>query len=354
MPKIVSTVQKERFEKYHTFFTSDWDVCYLPVPYTQEQLSEALHGAEYLFVGSVDTVCASVFRNNPQLKLVHTEGSGYDRVDTEAAAKMGIPVCNNHGVNNAAVAEHAIGLMLAALRRTSLRDRQIRTDGYSACQRKARAEGENELMEKKIGLIGMGAIGREVVKRLQGWECELCFYDAFPPPEDFIKKWNLHYMSKEDLVSDCDIISVHLPVLKSTINILDKPEFDRMKPTAIVINTARGSIVNQEALIDALITRKIAGCALDTIDPEPMPQDHPLLMLPEEISERVIMTPHIAGTTDEAFSRMLRDAIDNFVRVSSGEAPLRVVNLWPTGQGTGAETISSDNAPKCKHASTLN
>lgn len=161
----------------------------------------------------------------------------------------------------------------------------------------------------------------------------------------------------------CDILTLggtpfnnipYLPVLKSTINILDKPEFDRMKPTAIVINTARGSIVNQEALIDALITRKIAGCALDTIDPEPMPQDHPLLMLPEEISERVIMTPHIAGTTDEAFSRMLRDAIDNFVRVSSGEAPLRVVNLWPTGQGTGAETISSDNAPKCKHASTLN
>ena len=139
MKTVVSTVASQRFEKYGVSFPEGWNVHFIHRPYTDAELTEACKQADYLLVDSVDPVSADVIASCPKLKLIHTEGVGFDKVDAAAAKAVGIPVCNNRAVNNGAVAEHTIGLMLAAMRRTALCTAQIRSEGYAACQRTFRA-----------------------------------------------------------------------------------------------------------------------------------------------------------------------------------------------------------------------
>jgi phosphoglycerate dehydrogenase-like enzyme len=302
MKKVVSTVGKARFDKYQVHFPSDWEVIYVDVPYTDETLIEACKKADYLFVGSIH------------------------KVDVASARSLNIPVCNNRAVNNGAVAEHTIGLILAAMRRTALCNAQIVSEGYAACKKEHLAQGEHELAGKHVGLIGIGAIGKEVAKRLIAWECHVSYFDVFRPSAEVEKALGVDYMELDDLIRKCDIISAHVPVMESTYNMLNAERFSQMKDGAIVINTARGEIVDQEALADALESEKIAAAALDTIYPEPAPPDHPLLNLSAQAQKRLILTPHVGGMTDEAFTRMLRNAIANFIRVENGEQPVNVVN----------------------------
>lgn len=326
MRTVVSTVAKTRFEKYGVSFPADWNVCYVPALYEQEDLIKACTEADYLFVGSMDTVTAQVIKACPQLKMIHTEGSGYDKVDINAAKAAGIPVCHNFGVNNGAVAEHAIALMLTVLRRIALCDAEIRTEGYAACQAEHRTAGEHELFGKHIGLIGIGAIGKEVVKRLSGWGCRISYYDPFRPSPDVEQALGVDYLAFDELVSQCDVVSLHVPMLPGTYHILGTQQFAAMKKTAIVINCARGEILDQKALAEALENGEIAGAGVDTLEPEPAPSDHPLIALSPAARNRLVLTPHSAGTTDEAFTRMLKNAISNFQRLENGEKPLHVVN----------------------------
>lgn len=326
MKQLVSTVSRSRFEKYQVQFPSDWDVQYLPLPYNQRELIDACRNAEYLFVGSVDTVSSQVFESCPHLKLVHVEGVAFDKVDVDAATKANVPVCNNRAVNSGAVAEHTIALMLSILRRIALCDVQIKTQGYESCQKAHRAEGEQELFGKHIGLIGIGAIGKEVARRLMGWGCQISYYDAIRLEVPLEEELGIHYLPLEELLSSSDIISLHVPVMPSTRNMLSLPQFKCMKTTAYLINTARGEVIDQAALAIALEEKMIAGAAIDTLYPEPAPANHPLLTLSEHAKSKVILTPHIAGTTDEAFTRMLQNAVSNFICASEGRKLSNVVN----------------------------
>lgn len=326
MKTVVSTVAKARFEKYGVSFPPDWTVCYVPSPYEQADLIKACAQAEYLFVGSMDFVTAEVIEACPQLRLIHTEGSGYDKVDTNAAKAARIPVCHNFGVNNGAVAEHAIALMLTVLRRIAQCDAEIRAKGYAACQEEHRAAGEHELFGKHIGLIGIGAIGKEVVRRLSGWGCRISYYDLFRLAPEVEQTLGVDYLPFDELVSQCDVISLHVPMLPGTYHILGAHQFAAMKKNVIVINCARGEILDQEALAAALENGEIAGAGIDTLEPEPAPSDHPLIALSPAARDRLVLTPHSAGTTDEAFTRMLQNAIANFQRMENGEAPLHIVN----------------------------
>ena len=326
MKTVVSTVAPQRFEKYRVSFPEGWDVHFIHRPYTDAELTEVCKQADYLLVDSVDPVSADVIASCPKLKLIHTEGVGFDKVDAAAAKAVGIPVCNNRAVNNGAVAEHTIGLMLAAMRRTALCTAQIRSEGYAACQRTFRATGEHEIAGKQIGLIGIGAIGREVAKRLSAWGCEICYYDAFRPNEETEQALGVRYLPLDELIATSDVISVHVPVLESTYHMLSRAQFAAMKSGAVVINTARGEIIDSEALAEALENGSIAAAALDTVEPEPMPDTHPLAKLSEQAAARLTFTPHVGGTTDEAFTRMLQWAIANFVRVENGEKPVNCVN----------------------------
>lgn len=326
MKKVVSSVPRSRFDKYGVHFPTDWDVTYVPEGFSQQQLIELCRESEYLFVCSTDMVSSEVFEQCPKLRLVHVEGVGFNGVDTNAADSHHVTVCNNRAVNNGAVAEHAIAMILCAMRRIALCDRQIKGIGYLPCQMQHRRTGEHELAGKHIGLVGIGAIGKEVAKRLSGWGCRISYYDAFRPTKEVEQELHVDYMDFTDLISQCDIISLHVPLLPTTKDMFSFAQFEKMKPGAYLVNTSRGEIVNQAALADALERGSICGAAIDTLSPEPAPSDHPLLNLSVQAAERITLTPHIGGTTDEAFVRMLTNAIENFNRVEKGDFPLNIVN----------------------------
>ncbi len=326
MANVVITVHRSRFEQFGIKIPSDWDVAFVDNPYTEDALIAAAKDAEYLLVESGDRVSKEVINACPQLKLIQTEGVAFDKVDGAAAREKGIPLCNNKGVNAGAVAEHTIGLILAGLRRTALTDRQIRLDSYVQAKTKHFTIGEHELTGKLIGFVGMGDIAKAAVKRLEGWECRFAYYDVFRMSEDEEAEYHLEYMEYEDLIKTADVISMHVPVLPSTIGMLGKEQFQVMKKTALVINTARGEIIDQDALIWALENDEIYGAALDVFIPEPIPDDAPILNMSPKAMDKLTMTPHVAGATDEAFTRMLLMSIDNITRVMKGEEPINVVN----------------------------
>lgn len=327
MKKLVSTVPKSRFEKYGVFFPEEWEINYLDFPYTQEDLVIACQEVDYLFIGSMHPVTGTTINQCSHLKMIHVEGVGFDKVDLSEAALKGIPVCNNRAVNNGAVAEHTISLILIALRRTALCNSQIYEIGYEKCKATHMSQGQQELAGKIVGLVGIGAIGKEVAKRLENWGCQVWYSDVFRLNEDDEKKLNVSYKELNDLISGSDIITLHVPLLENTFHLINQNSFNMMKKNAILVNTARGEIIDQEALAEALESKQIMGAALDTVYPEPPPKDHILLNLSKEAKEKLTITPHIGGMTDEAFTRMLKNAINNFEQVEKGGMPVNVVNF---------------------------
>jgi phosphoglycerate dehydrogenase-like enzyme len=326
MPTVVSTVDQGRFLKYQVFFPEDWKVIYIDAPYTDDQLINSCRNSDYLFVNSTHPVSKRVIEACPHLKMIHVEGVGYDKVDVVTAREMKIPVCNNQAVNNGAVAEHTIGLMLASLRRIAYVDSQVKSEGFITSQKEYRAKGEHELQGKRIGIVGFGAIGKEVAIRLSKWGCQISYYDAFRPSTEVEQKLGVNYLELDELLRTCDIITLHVPVMRETVNMISTAQFEMMKPTVVLVNTARGEIIDSCALATALEAGKIDSAAIDTIAPEPPPDDHPLLHLSPEAKKRLTITPHVGGTTDEAFVRMLKNAIANMQRVERGERPVNVVN----------------------------
>ena len=326
MANVVITVHKSRLEQFGITPPAEWDVVLLDNPFSEEDLIAAAKDAEYLLVESGDRITKEVINACPSLKMIQTEGVAFDKVDGAAAREKGILLCNNKGVNAGAVAEHTIGLMLAGMRRVALADRQVRHDSYVKAKADHFAMGEHELTDKLIGFVGMGDIAKAVVKRLKGWGCQFAYYDVFRLSPEAEEEFELTYMEYEDLVKAADVISMHVPVLPSTISMLGKEQFSMMKKNALVINTARGEIIDQDALIWALENDKIYGAALDVFIPEPLPKDAPLLNMSQKAMDKLTISPHVAGATDEAFTRMLILSMANIQRMMDGDEPFNVVN----------------------------
>lgn len=186
-------------------------------------------------------------------------------------------------------------------------------------------KGQFELSSRVIGLVGLGAIGKALVSMLKPFGCKIYYYDVFRASEDYEKENGIEYATYETILEKCDIISYHVPVLDETRDMVRKETIDKMKDDAIIINVSRGEIVNSADLAEALNNGKIFA-GLDVIAPEPPPVDHPILNLTEEGNARLSITPHIAGTTDDAFIRMSQWSYENMVRVMNGERSNNIVN----------------------------
>lgn len=325
MKKVVVTVSPKRFERFGISFSKDWEVKFLDSLCSEEELIKACDGVEYLFTGSDFTVSRKVIESS-KLKMIHVEGVGFNRIDCDAAKEKGVFVCNNRAVNNIAVAEHTIGLILAAQRRIALTDRQIHEIGYDACKNEFLAQGEHELFGKTLGLVGIGAIGREVAKRANAFGCHVIYYDVFPLKPEDEKALNVTQVALDELIKNSDIISLHVPVLDSTLHMINEERISQMKKDVILVNTARGAIIDQKALCTALEKGTIGAAALDVVDPDSAPRDLDIFNLAESGRKRLTVTPHVGGMTDEAFTRMLTNAIANFERCEAGERPVNIVN----------------------------
>ena len=324
--QILILTSRKRVEKYSPLdaLPPDWDLIYLSSTPTDEEILSAGKNADMIFADAITTVSGRVINEMPNLRLIHSEGVGYNYIDAEAADKKGVFVCNNAGVNSTAVAEHAVLLMLALLRRMTEGDDMVRDGRQFQAKESFILDGVKELGECRVGLVGFGAIARATARLLSAFGSEILCYSRTRPQD--LDDYNARYLPLEDLAGQSDIVSLHVPVTPETRGLVDSVFLARMKPGALLINTARGEIVDQEALARAVTEGVIAGAGLDTLDPEPVTLDNPLLRLPEAVKYRIIFSPHVGGVTDGMFTRAHRMVWNNIMTVSRGGRPRNIVN----------------------------
>ena len=296
----------------------------------ETEIVQLCRGADFLFASSgTSYLSAETIKQIDTIRMIQVDGVGYEKVDFKTAAEYGLPVANNAGVNATTVAESALGMIIALQRRFLIADTWIKQGKYHQVHSRFVSEGMHELAEKKVGLIGLGNIGMELAKMLCMFKADVYYYDLFWKSPEVEAKIGLNRMKLDEILTDCDIISLHTPLTEQTRNMIDEKALLKMKQPAILINTSRGETIDQTALAKVLESGHLAGVGIDTIHPEPPPSDHPLLNLSDEAKERVMLTPHIAGITLGAFKKMLVNSMENFNRALADEPLCSVVNEIP-------------------------
>lgn len=254
---------------------------------------------------------AEILGTCPKLKLISIWGTGTDNVDLPAAAARGITVTNTPGANAIAVAEHTVALMLAVAKQLVPADQAMRQGGWPR-------NLVPQLRGKRLGLVGTGLIGREVAGMAKGLGMEVVAW-TFHPSSQLADSLGLRYVELDELLRTSDIVSLHLRATPETRHFLDRARLAMLKPGAILLNTARGALIDEAALVECLQEKKIACAGLDVFEAEPLPAGHPLLWLPN-----VLLTPHAAGMTPEVIQNGLAMAVDNVERFLKG-SPSHVV-----------------------------
>lgn len=280
---------------------------------TEDALLAALDGVAAT-LASVEPYTAGVLARASALQVISRTGVGFDAIDVAEATRHGIVVCTTPGTNQHAVADLAVALILACARGLVSADRWLR-DGHWVPETPSL-----ELRGSTVGVVGAGLIGGEVIKRLSGFEPRLIAFDVVRRPE-LVERFGVSYVTFEELLEQADFVTIHAPLLPETRHLIDAAALGRMKPTAYLVNTARGPLVDEAALAEALRAGRLAGAALDVFHTEPLPLDSPLRTTP-----RLILTPHMAGSTAQSAQAMLSMAVENAARVLRGEPPLSCVN----------------------------
>ena len=260
-------------------------------------------------------ITADVMAQMPKCKIIARYGIGVDTIDLDAATAAGIIVTNNPTYCIEEVAEHTMALLLASARKVAFYDRQVRSGRWEVPPGKPlyRVAG------RTLGLVGFGNIARQVAVRAASFGMRVVFADPYINEGQFDAPGTKLELS--ELLRDADFVSLHPPLTPQTRKMISDDALSRMKSTAVLINCARGPIVDTEALVRALDAKKIAGCALDTTDPEPLPDPHPL-----RGRENVILNPHVAWYSEQALVGLQAGAPSEVKRVLSGEWPVNVVN----------------------------
>ena len=295
---------------------SGYEIATISSRLDEDEKARRLEGVEYVVLHPAN-LSGALIRGARSLRLIQLLAAGYDKVDLEAARACGVPVATNGGANAWAVAEHAIALMLALYKRIVPCDESVRGGGW-----RREADGFNtfEHAGKTVGIVGAGNIGQKVARRAKAFETDIIYYDARDAPA-LEAELGARRVSLDELVSTADVLTLHAPLLPATRGLIGARELAAMKPNAILINTSRGDLVDEQALVDALTSRAIGGAGLDVYWQEPIPDDHPLLAL-----DNVVLTPHTAGHALEGWARRVRFAWENIERAQAGEQPTSLVS----------------------------
>ena len=288
----------------------------------------ARHGTPEFRAALADAVCLvgfgdgtmddAFYKSAPNLRLVQLLSAGYDRCDIQAARRAGVPICNNGGANSTAVSEHAILLMLAVCRRIVWQHTNVAA---------GRWRGNNvddvklyELKNRTLGIVGLGTIGKKTARLAKAFGMTVQYYDITRLTEERADDLGVRFALFEEIMRTSDIVSLHVPLSQQTKHMIAAAQFRMMKPTAYLINTCRGPVVDEAAMIEALSDGTIAGAGLDVFDREPPPPDNRLFGL-----SNVVLTAHFAGPTWENQYTRFRNAFDNCQRVIRGDKPLWVI-----------------------------
>jgi len=260
---------------------------------SHDELVQALATATALIVRSETKVTAAMIDGAPELKVVARAGIGVDTIDVAAATRRGIAVMNAPGANTVSAAEHAIALLLSLLRHIPEAAETMRQGGWD----RKRFEG-SELRGKTLGVVGLGRIGGYVARVAHAFGMTIVAYDPFVTPQR-AAELQARLVPIERLLEEADIVTLHVALTDDTRHILNAPRLALMKPTAFLVNTARGELVDEGALVAAVKEKRIAGAAIDVFAEEPLPKESPLRGL-----DRVLLTPHLAASTSEAQRRV--------------------------------------------------
>jgi D-3-phosphoglycerate dehydrogenase len=285
------------------------EVIYNPTsqPLSSEKVRALLPGC-HGYIAGLDVIDRAALAAADALKVIARYGVGVDRVDLDVARARGIIVTNTPSANAVSVAELTIGLMLALARSIPIADAATKAGQWSRFTGVA-------LEGKTIGLIGFGSIGQQTARRLQGFDCRIVIHDPALDPV-FARSHQVEWAALEEVIAQADFLSLHLPLTPASQGMVNAGFLARMKPGAFLINTARGDLIDDDALVEALVNGRLRGAALDVFSSEPPTPHHPLLKLPN-----VIVTPHAGAHTDAAMNAMGWGALRDCLAVLRGEAP---------------------------------
>jgi phosphoglycerate dehydrogenase-like enzyme len=290
------------------------------------EVPSLIKSSDALVIPAVGPKLAPGFFEGSKLKLAQVTGSGVDRFDQAALTALGIPVANVAGGSNGAVAEYVVASTSALLRRLAWADAEIKAGHYVPYRARMISDNLSGIGGLLVGLVGFGTIGRAVARALQAMGATLRFFDPAPVDPAVAASLDARSVSFDELISTCDVISLHVPLLPSTQNLIGAGELARMKPGAILIQASRGGIVDEAALAESLLSRHLGGAAVDVYSAEPPAPDNPLLRLSGEAASRLLLTPHIAGITRQSTAFLFRSSWQNVERVLiRNELPLNRV-----------------------------
>ncbi len=279
-------------------------------------LIDAVRDVDGLYAHITNQVDADVMNAAPNLKVITEFGVGYDNIDTAAATERGIAVANTPGILSESTADEAFALLMALARRVHELPQIVKSGRWGDFDPLAYLA--TDIHHKTLGIVGMGSIGSAVARRAQGFDMHVLYHNRNRREEEFGAEY---VVSLDELLERSDFVSLHNPLTPETEGLMSTAQFKRMKPTAFLINTTRGPVVDQEALYDALKSGEIAGAALDVVVPEPLPADHPLLTL-----DNCLIMPHVASATSDTRLKMAMMCVDNVLAGVAGEWPPFCVN----------------------------
>ncbi|OGD14084.1 hydroxyacid dehydrogenase [Candidatus Atribacteria bacterium RBG_19FT_COMBO_35_14] len=275
-------------------------------PYKKEEMLKLIKDVDGIIIG-IDELSAEIIEKANALKVISKYGIGLDNIDINMATNKKIVITNTPTANVDAVADLTFGFILSLARRIPEADRKTKSGKWEKITGKS-------VWEKTLGIIGLGKIGRQVVKRAQGFKMNILVYDLVKD-EKFAQSYNIKYVNLEELLQRSDYITIHIPLNDATRGMISYEELEKIKESAFLINTSRGGIVDEEALYNALRNNKLRGAALDVYSNEP-PVESSLKEL-----DNVILTPHIAAYTEEAIDNMSIQAAQNLIDVLEGRKP---------------------------------
>ena len=284
-----------------------------------EQIERACGDAQAILLASATTQILPLAARLPQLKLVQVFSAGSDWLDVSGLADLGVQVADNDGANAIPVAEHAIALMLSLYRRLQELSLCIRGGQWDGGYRQ-RPDAFRTLAGKRVGIVGLGRIGHRVARRLAAWECECVFHDTRSMDDQFLSTCSARRLPFDELLATSDIITLHVPLNRTTRHLISTRELSLMRPDSMLINTCRGPVIDEAALIFALQQKKLGGAGLDVFEIEPMEPENRLLQLP-----MVVLTPHLATMSPDTGPAATQHAAANTARVALGQEPTSVV-----------------------------
>lgn len=288
-------------------------------PPPKEVIIERVKDVDALVPLLTDPIDAEVMDSAPKLRIISQYAVGYDNIDVNAATKRGIYVTNTPGVLTETVADFTMALMMAIARRVVEADKYIRQGKWKVGWHPLYFLG-TDLYGATLGIVGLGRIGSAVARRAKGFDMKILYYDVVRR-EDLEKELGAKFVDLDTLLKESDFVTLHVPLTPKTKDLIGERELKLMKPTAYLINTSRGKVIDEKALIKALKEGWIAGAALDVFYQEPTPPDNPLLEL-----DNVVVAPHIASASLETRSRMAEIVAENLIAFKEGKKPPTLVN----------------------------